>query len=100
MVIAALAAIKQDEIPAIEAQLTADGFFTLSLGGKSDAAPAPPTPAAPAASKAPVEAEETTPTLASASVRRALDAWFADNSYVEGTAPSQSDVSLYSFIAR
>jgi len=104
VVIAALASIKQDAIPAIEAQLANDGFFTLSLGGeggKSDAAASASTTAAPSKAAGAVDAEEeTTPTLNSASVRRALDAWFADNSYVEGTAPTQSDVSLYSFIAR
>ena len=95
MIIAALAAVTQDEVPAIEAQLAKDGFFTLNLGGGSDApipAPAKPVPSD--------DVGETTPTLNSSSVRRALDAWFADNSYVEGAAPTQSDVGLYNYIAR
>ena len=97
-----MAAIEQQRIPEIEAQLAKDGHFTLSLGGGggSAAAPAAATPSVTAA-KAPVdEPIEETPTLNSPSIRRALDAWFADNSYVDGTAPSQSDVSLYAFIAR
>jgi len=112
-IITALAEISEEEISAIEAQLSEQGFFTLSLGGEkstatnlksgSDAAVAAAKDAVDAAKPPPAVAngeEETTPTLNSSSVRRALDAWFADNSYVEGTCPSQSDVSLYSFIAR
>ena len=112
-IITALAEISEEEISAIEAQLSEQGFFTLSLGGEkstvtnlksgSDAAVAAAKDAVDAAKPPPAVVngeEETTPTLNSSSVRRALDAWFADNSYVEGTCPSQSDVSLYSFIAR
>jgi len=116
IIINALNSLPPEEIPAIEAQLAKEGAFTLSLGGGGDATAtatktSTTTAAAPAttattttvlSSNAGEEPEEEsgTPSLKSCSVRRALDAWFADNSYVEGTAPTQSDAALFAHFAR
>jgi len=87
-----LAAIPTAEIPGIEEKLKSQGFFTVSFGGAGDAPKAPAekesSPHAPAATG-----------LDSASVCRAIDAWFGDNSYVEGFAPHQSDVTLFAALS-